>query len=101
MRPPAVENRFVIQLCLGAMSVRVPQLRAALHRSDESAVRGLAGELRNTLGLLGLPRLFQLSQEIEYRRAGSDPETWNGQCHHFCSLLENIHWSLQQQMAQN
>ena len=101
MNPSPVQSHFVRQHCLGAMESKVPQLRAALTRSDETTIRGLAHELRNTLGLLGLPRLFQLSQDIEYRRADIDPSAWDGQCLRFCDLLERIHFSLQQQHARN
>jgi hypothetical protein len=101
MTPPPFKNRFVFELCLGAMSAKVPQFREAMHRRDESAVRGLARELRNTVELLGLPRLFQLSQEIEYRPHGPDPEIWHGQCHRFCNLLENIQWSLKKRLQES
>ena len=97
MNPSPVQSHFVRQHCLGAMESKVPQLRAALTRSDETTIRGLAHELRNTLGLLGLPRLFQLSQDIEYRRADLGSDAWQNQCDHFCDLLERIHRSLQEQ----
>jgi len=83
------------------MSARVPQLREAVHRRDEPVVRGLARELRHTVGLLGLPRLFRLSQDIEYQMPGPDPEIWHSHCHRFCDLLENIQWSLQQKLLAN
>jgi hypothetical protein len=101
MHPAPTNNRYVFQLCLGAMSAKVPQLREAVNRSDEHQVRGLARELRNTVELLGLPKLFQLSQEIEYRRAELDDEAWDGHCHRFCDLLERIHFSLEQQHGRN
>ena len=97
MYPPPSQSFFVHQHCLGAMRAKVPLLREAMTRSDEATVRGLARDLRNTLGLLGLPRLFQLSQDIEYRRADIDPAVWDGQCLRFCDLLERIHLSLQLQ----
>lgn len=100
MTPPPAKDRFVFELCLGAMSAKVPQFREAMHRQDEPAVRDLARELRNTVELLGLPKLFQLSQEIEYRPNGQDALVWQSQCHRFCNLLENIHWSLQQKLQQ-
>ncbi|HTB62250.1 MAG TPA: hypothetical protein VK737_01570 [Opitutales bacterium] len=83
------------------MSEKVPQLREAVNRSDEHQVRSLVRELRHTVELLGLPKLFQLSQDIEYRREDLDASIWEGQCRRFCDLLERIHFSLEQQRARS
>jgi hypothetical protein len=101
MTPPPAKDKFVFELCFGAMSIKVPQFREAMNRRDESTVRSLARELRNTVELLGLPRLFQLSQDIEYQPIGADAQVWHGQCTRFCDLLENIHWSLKQKLQKN
>ena len=101
MNPPAAQQPYVFEYCLGAMRAKVPQLREAMTRRDEAAVRGLARDLRNTVGLLGLPRLFQMSQDIEYRREDIDPSAWDRHCHRFCDLLERIHYSLQSQLERN
>ncbi len=101
MIPPSAQQRNLYLLCLGEMSGKVPRLREALSKRDTPRVRELARDLRNTVGLLGLPKLFQLSQDIEYGRGEEDAELWRRDCDRFCDLLERVLYSLRQQMGNN
>lgn len=101
MTPPPLTDNLVFEHCLSEISLRLPGLHAAIVQRDEESMRQLVRELRNTLGLLALPKLFQLSQDIECRRISIDPEGWDLDCQHFSIQLERIHYSLQQRLSKH
>jgi hypothetical protein len=101
MMPPPLTDNLVFEHCFTEISNRMPRLRTAVTQRDEITMRDLMRELRSTLGLLALPKLFELSQEIECRRVDFEPEVWQRDCHQFCDQLERIHYSLQQRLGRN
>ncbi len=101
MTPPSAHQRQLFQLCLSEMTGKVPRLREALTQCDTSVVRELARDLRNTVGLLGLPQLFQLSQDIEYGHDETDLSLWRCDCDRFCDLLERVLYSLRERLDEN
>lgn len=101
MTLPLAMHPFEFEHCLGQISGRIPLLRSAIDRRDDHALRGLVRELHPTLGMLNMPKLFQLGQEIEYRQAAFDPEAWQKECVRFCEQLERVHFSLREKLGRN
>ncbi|HVU39053.1 MAG TPA: hypothetical protein VHC95_12020 [Opitutales bacterium] len=83
------------------MSHKIPRLRQAMSTRDVETVCGLARDLRNTVSVLGLPRLFQMSQDIEYRRQELARPEWDRHCDRFCDLLERVQYNLQRRLSGN
>ncbi len=101
MLPLAISDRRLLEHCLEELNQQVPRLRAAMAVKDFGLVRGIAGHLRPTVGLLGLPKLFELSQELEYRLDDNECPDWLEHCSRFCELMEKVHFSLREQLAEN
>jgi CheY-like chemotaxis protein len=92
-------QRHVVQLCLQAIAAKLPQFRVAMSADDETTLKRIAHYLRGSLGLLGLPELVKLGEDIEYRQEELGLAAWKECCGQFAGMLERIHGELQQVRA--
>lgn len=101
MMPIPSQERLLFEQCLNEMSHKVPRLRQAMTTRDTEMVCSLARDLRCTMSVLGLTRLFQMSQDIEYRWQEFARPEWDRHCDRFCDLLERVQYSLQRRLIDN
>jgi len=86
----------VVRLCLHALEARLPRLRTAISRANHKAVGKIAHDLRGSLGMLGLPELVSLSEQIEYEYSSLGERRWLRCCQKFYELLKRVDADLQQ-----
>jgi two-component system sensor histidine kinase/response regulator len=95
---PAAQQH-VLDLCRKVLVEKLPKLYEALEADDLEAIQRLAHFMRGSLGLLGLPALIQLTEEIEYQHETLGETRWRQCCDQFCKLLERLNQELQQRQA--
>ena len=85
----------VVNLCLQALAAKLPQLRLAIERDDLAAIQRISHYLRGSLGMLGLPALVKLGEEIEYHHDDLGVELWRQRCAQFIHMLDRVNQELQ------
>ncbi len=89
----------VVNLCLQALATKLPQLRRAMGTDDLATIQRISHYLRGSLGLLGLPALVKLGEEIEYHHDDLGVDLWRQRCEQFVQLLDRVNEELQQLRA--
>jgi HPt (histidine-containing phosphotransfer) domain-containing protein len=89
----------VVNLCLQALAAKLPQLRHAISTDDLATIQRIAHYLRGSLGLLGLPALVKLGEDIEYHHEDLGAESWRQRCEQFVELLDRVNRELHQLRA--
>jgi CheY-like chemotaxis protein len=92
-------QQYVLDLCWKVLIEKLPKFYKALESGDLEAIQRLAHYMRGSLGMLGLPLLIQLGEEIEYQHDTLGEARWRQCCDQFCKLLERLHQELQQRRA--
>jgi DNA-binding response OmpR family regulator len=93
------DQQLMFNLCLNVVTEKLPLLRRAMDTGDRLAIQRLAHALRGSLGMLGLPVLLQITEEIEYDHDELGAKVWNERCQQLCQLLDRIHDELRQRHA--
>jgi HPt (histidine-containing phosphotransfer) domain-containing protein len=89
----------VVTLCLQALETKLPLLRRAIKQGDLAAIQPIAHYLRGSIGMLGLPALVKLGEEVEYQHDDLGKELWRQRCEKFVEMLDRVHRELQQLRA--
>jgi HPt (histidine-containing phosphotransfer) domain-containing protein len=92
-------QRQVFQMCLDLINTSLPRLRTAVDTGDLKTLQRLAHHARGSLGMLGLPMLRELGEEIEYRYDDLGAERWRARCEELYDLLQHLHQELQERLA--
>lgn len=91
---PATQ-RQVFHLCLDLLVTSLPRLRQAVDTGDVATLRRLAHIARGSLGMLGLPTLCELGEDIEYHYNDLGAERWRQRCESLYELLARLQQELQ------
>ena len=89
----------VLNLCAEALAAKVPQMNRAMNKGDRATVQSIVHYLRGSLGMLGLPSLVQIGEDIECRYEVLGKEAWQQRCEEFRKLLRRIEEELRQLQA--
>ncbi|HTB64206.1 MAG TPA: response regulator, partial [Opitutales bacterium] len=92
-------QQHVVKLCLEAVTAKLPLFRVAMSAGDITAIKRISHYLRGSLGLLGLPALVSLGEEIEYHHDELGTAVWKERCEEFAAMLERIQGELLQVRA--
>ena len=92
-------QRQVFDLCLDLVIASLPQLRRAIRQGDMVAAARLAHRARGSLGMLGLPTLKDLGEDIEYRFDELGEERWRQRCEELARLFVELQLELQERLA--
>jgi len=92
-------QRQVFNLCLSLIITSLPQLRRAMKNGDLASLRRIAHHTRGSLGLLGVPHLQALGEEIEYRCDELGAERRRQRCQQLCEMLEHLQLELEARLA--
>jgi HPt (histidine-containing phosphotransfer) domain-containing protein len=92
-------HRQVFNMCLDLIVTSLPRLRKAVDSGDIATLCRLAHHARGSLGMLGLPMLRELGEEIEYHYNDLGAERWNQRCEDLYDLLAQLHLELQERLA--
>jgi len=93
------DQQLMFNLCLNVVTEKLPVLRRAIAAGDHPTIQRLAHALRGSLGMLGLPQLLHITEEIEYEHDGLGAKIWHERCQQLCQLLDRIHNELRQRHA--
>jgi HPt (histidine-containing phosphotransfer) domain-containing protein len=88
-------QRQVFHLCLDLLGTSLPRLRQAVDTGDVATLRRLAHITRGSLGMLGLPTLCELGEDVEYRYNDLGVERWRQRCEALYQLLARLQQELQ------
>jgi len=88
-------QQVVFHLCLDLIAASLPRLRQAVDKGDVATLRRLAHHARGSLGMLGLPSLCELGEDIEYRFNDLGAERWRQRCEALYGLLSQLQQELQ------
>jgi len=72
---PALQQQ-VVRICREALSQRMPMLLKAINSDDRQMVKNISHALRGTLGMLGLPTLVRISEQLEYQHDTLSEARW-------------------------
>jgi len=86
----------ILGLCLEALSAKMPQFDRALSKGDRDSVKRIAHYLRGSLGMLGLPQLIKIGEDIECRYDVLGEQAWLQRCEEFRALLQRLDRELRQ-----
>jgi HPt (histidine-containing phosphotransfer) domain-containing protein len=89
----------VVRLCLNALATRLPLIQSAINGADRVLMGKIAHDLRGSLGMLGLPELVSLSEQIEYEHDSLGERRWLNCCREFHELLKRVNVNLRQLQA--
>jgi HPt (histidine-containing phosphotransfer) domain-containing protein len=92
-------QRQVFDLCLDLLRESLPRLDQAIAKGDVATVRQLAHKARGSLGMLGMPALRELSEDIEYRYDSLGLARWQQRCHELKDMFEDLQLELQDRLA--
>ncbi len=92
-------QRQVFHLCLDLIVTSLPRMRQAVDSGDINTLRRLAHHARGSLGMLGLPMLRELGEEIEYHYDDLGAQRWSQRCEDLYGLLTQLHQELQERLA--
>ncbi len=92
-------QRQVFHLCLDLVASSLPRLRQAVDDGDLATVRSIAHTTRGSLGMLGLPTLQELGEQIEYHDGAAGAESWRQRCEELVHLLSRLQQELTARLA--
>jgi HPt (histidine-containing phosphotransfer) domain-containing protein len=92
-------QRQVFDLCLDLIVTNLPQLRQAIERDDMAAIGRLAHRARGSLGMLGLPMLKELGEDIEYHHDDLGACRWHERCEELYQLFVTLQRELEERLA--
>jgi CheY-like chemotaxis protein len=86
----------ILNLCTEVLSIKLPQLNRAINKGDRATIQRLVHYLRGSLGMLGLPALVKIGEDIECHYEALGVDVWQQRCEEFCALLGRIDQELRQ-----
>jgi len=89
----------VLQLCLEALASSLPKFNRAMANGDRATIKRIAHYLRGSLGMLGLPALVKIGEEIECHDDTMGDQAWQQRCEQFRALLYRLDEELRQLQA--
>jgi len=92
-------HRQVFELCLDLIVKTLPQLCQAMENKNVQAMQHIAHYTRGSLGMLGLPKLQNLGEEIEYHHDDLSSACWEQRCEELHLLLDQLRQELNDQLA--
>ncbi len=92
-------HKQVFDLCLNLVTTSIPELRRAIDVVDAPTVRRIAHHARGSLGMLGLPRLIDVGEDIEYRYDDLGAETWRLRCEELYGIFQHLRVELIDRLA--
>jgi len=90
---PALQ-RQIVRICQEALTERMPILHKAINSDDRVLVKNIAHVLRGTLGMLGLPTLIRISEQLEYEYATLSEARWVMLSEQFYQILLQLNHEL-------
>lgn len=92
-------QRQIFHLCLDLVATNLPKFCQAMESGDIATLRQIAHTARGSLGMLGLPMLQELGQEVEYDYENLGVEPWRLRCEELYKLLQNLQQELEVRLA--
>jgi len=89
----------VLEMCQDLLVKCLPQFRKAMQFGDVATVCRITHYVRGSLGMLGLPAMMELSEEIEYHLDDLGADCWRQRCQGFYGLLRHLQAELQVRLA--
>jgi two-component system, sensor histidine kinase and response regulator len=86
----------VLDLCVEALTAKMPLLRRAMSKDDRNSIKRIVHYLRGSLGLLGLPTLVKMGEDIECHGETLGVDDWRQRCEQFYALLRRLNQELRQ-----
>jgi CheY-like chemotaxis protein len=89
----------ILKLCADVLSAKLPQLNRAMNKGDRATIERIVHYLRGSLGMLGLPSLIKIGEDIESHYEDLGAQAWRQRCEEFRVLLCRIDHELRQLKA--
>ncbi len=89
----------VFALSLDLINSGLPQMRQAMANGDHAVIQRIAHRARGSLGMLGVPNLQELSNEIEYNCVELGEMGWRKRCERLCEMFTALRRELEERLA--
>jgi HPt (histidine-containing phosphotransfer) domain-containing protein len=89
----------VFNLCYDLLVTSLPRMRQAVDTGDTVTLGRLAHHFRGSLGMLGLPMLKELGEDVEYHHDDLGAERWRQRCEELYNFLTRLHAELREHVA--